>query len=55
MISRAPADRHSEASSSLNPGAGGTTPMLAGHASVITQAIDSPRAANTDETASASL
>src|SRR5438552_2857609 len=50
MISRAPADRHSEASVSLNPGAGGTIPMLAGHASVITHAMDDPREANTDDT-----
>src|SRR6516225_5810385 len=55
MISTAPADRHSEASRALNPGAGGTTPMLAGQASVITHATDSPRAANTADTASASL
>src|SRR6516165_2190697 len=55
MISSAPADRHSEASRSLNPGAGGTIPMFAGHASVITHAIDSPRSANTDDTAPASL
>jgi hypothetical protein len=55
MISTAPADRHSEASRALNPGAGGTTPMFAGQASVITHAIDSPRAANTADTAPASL
>src|SRR6516225_10724898 len=55
MISTAPADRHSEASSALNPGAGGTTPMLAGQASVITAAIDEPRSANTADAASGSL
>src|SRR5689334_15163477 len=55
MMSSAPADRHSEASSELNPGAGGTIPMLAGHASVITHATDDPRSRNTDVTASASL
>ena len=55
MISSAPADRHSEASRALNPGAGGTMPMFAGHASVITQAIDEPRSANTADTASGSL
>src|SRR6202044_2093610 len=55
MMSSAPDASHSERSSSLNPGAGGTTPMLAGHASVITQAMSSPRAANSAVTASASL
>src|SRR5580704_15094670 len=55
MISRAPADRHNEARRALKPGAGGTIPMLAGHASVMTQAIDEPRAANTEDTASTSL
>src|SRR5580704_1522209 len=55
MMSRAPDASHTERSSSLNPGAGGTTPMLAGHASVITQAISSPLAANSAVTASASL
>src|SRR5215469_15133132 len=55
MISSAPADRHNEASRALNPGVGGTTPMLAGHASVITHAIDSPREANTEATAPGSL
>ena len=33
------AERHSEASDWFHPAAGGTTPMFAGHASVITQAI----------------
>ena len=55
MISSAPADSHSEARSSLNPGAGGTMPMFAGQASVMTQAIDAPRSANTEDTASTSL
>ena len=55
MISSAPCSRHCAASSSLKPSAGGTMPMLAGHASVITQAISSPRAAKTCRTASASL
>ena len=39
MISSAPCIGTVTASSALNPGAGGTTPMLAGQASVITQAI----------------
>src|SRR5438105_4777473 len=52
MISRAPADWHSAASRALNPGRGGTIPMFAGHASVITHAIEEPRDANTDDTAS---
>src|ERR1700722_13888865 len=55
MISSAPEASHSDRSSSLNPGAGGTPPMLAGQDSVITQAISSPRAANSAVTASASL
>src|ERR1700678_304105 len=55
MISRAPADWHNDASRALNPGAGGTIPMFAGHASVITHAIDEPRSAKTDEVASRSL
>src|ERR1700726_954207 len=55
MISTAPADRHSAASRALNPGAGGTTPMLAGQASVITHATAPPRPATPAATASASL
>jgi hypothetical protein len=55
MISRAPDERHSEASSSLNPAAGGTMPMFAGHASVMTHATDEPRSRNTADTASTSL
>ncbi len=55
MISSAPYSRHSSASSSLNPPAGGTTPMLAGQASVITQAISRPCSANACRTAAASL
>src|SRR5689334_3249174 len=55
MISSAPADWHSDDSSELNPGAGGTIPMLAGHASVITHAIEEPREANTSDTAGTSL
>jgi len=55
MISSAPCSAHSPASSSLNPAAGGTTPMLAGQASVITHAISSPLAANAWRTAAASL
>src|SRR5262252_6591578 len=46
MTSRAPYSPHSAASSSLKPAAGGTIPMFAGHASVITQAISVPLAAN---------
>jgi len=55
MISSAPDASHSDRSSSLNPACGETTPMFAGQASVITQAISSPRAANSALTASASL
>ncbi len=55
MISSAPYSWQSPASSSLNPAAGGTTPMFAGHASVITQAICSPCSANACRTAAASL
>src|ERR1035438_3952143 len=54
-IYSAPADWHKDASGALNPAAGGTTPMFAGQASVITQAIDEPRSANTADTASRSL
>ena len=42
MMSSAPLSRHNSASISLNPPTGGTTPMLAGQASVITQAIRGP-------------
>src|ERR1700731_1720111 len=55
MIRSAPLAVHSDLSSSLNPGAGGTTPMFAGQASVITQAISAPRAANSACAAAASL
>ena len=55
MISSAPESSQSDLSSSLKPGAGGTTPMLAGQASVITQAISPPRAANSSVTAAGSL
>ena len=55
MISSAPEASHIDRSSSLNPACGGTTPMFAGQASVITQAISLPRAANSALTASASL
>ncbi len=55
MISSAPCSRQRAARSSLKPGPGGTTPMFAGHASVITQAIWSPWAANACRTASVSL
>src|ERR1700685_2240820 len=55
MMSSAPDASHSERSSSLNPAAGGTTPMFAGQASVITQAISSPLAANSAVAASGSL
>src|SRR5712675_3799761 len=55
MISNAPADSHSEASRALKPGAGGTMPMFAGHASVMTAAIAGPRSANTADTAPGSL
>src|ERR1700761_7981109 len=55
MISRAPAAWHSSASWALKPGAGGTTPMLAGHDSVMTHAMSSPRAATTAATAAMSL
>src|SRR5260370_15668972 len=55
MISSAPADWHNEASRALKPGAGGTIPMFAGHASVITHAIEEPRVAHPDDTASTTL
>ena len=55
MISSAPCSRHSPASSSLKPASGGTTPMFAGQASVITQAIFVPCSAKARRTASASL
>jgi hypothetical protein len=55
MMSSAPADRHADASRALNPGAGGTTPMLAGQASVITQAMSPPLAAKACRTDSPSL
>src|SRR6202044_4229390 len=55
MMSSAPCSRQSAASCSLKPAAGGTTPMLAGQASVITQAMSSGRVANTWRTASGSL
>src|ERR1700761_9364028 len=55
MMSSAPEASQSDRSSWLNPGAGGTTPMFAGQASVITQAISAPRAANSSVTAAASL
>lgn len=52
-ISSAPCSVHSSRSLALNPGRGGTTPMFAGHASVITQAISAVR--NASSTASTSL
>src|SRR5215469_4466391 len=55
MMSSAPASLHSDLRSSLNPGAGGTTPMLAGQASVMTQAISGPRVSNSAVTAAESL
>jgi hypothetical protein len=55
MMSSAPCSAVSAASTSLNPGSGGTTPMFAGHASVITQAICGPCAANASAAAPVSL
>src|ERR1700750_1321926 len=55
MISSAPADRQSEASRALNPGAGGPMPMFAGQASVMPQGVSEARSANTADTASGSL
>ncbi len=55
MMRRAPLAVHSSRSSALNPGRGGTTPMLAGQASVITQAISSPKASKASVTASGEL
>src|SRR5262245_41200774 len=55
MTSSAPNSAQSPASSSLNPADGGTTPMFAGQASVITHAISPPFSANAWRTASASL
>src|ERR1039457_5751841 len=54
-ISSAPADWHEADREAFNPGTGATIPMFAGPASVITQAIDEPRSANTAATASMSL
>ena len=51
----APLSEHRARSSSLNPGSGGTVPMLPAAASVITQAISSPWLANATRTASMSL
>ncbi len=55
MISSAPYSAQSAESSSLKPAAGGTTPMFAGHASVITHAMSPPFSANAWRTASGSL
>ena len=55
MTSSAPYSAHSAASSSLKPAAGGTTPMFAGHASVMTHAMSWPCSANACRIASASL
>ena len=55
MISSEPYSWQSAASSSLKPWAGGTTPMFAGHASVISAAIRRPCSANACRTASSSL
>src|SRR5215470_16071674 len=55
MMSSEPCSAASAASTSLNPGSGGTTPMFAGHASVIRHAIRGPCAANTPATAAVSL
>src|SRR5262249_17162850 len=55
MMSSEPCSAASAASTSLNPGSGGTTPMFAGHASVIRHAIPGPCAANTPATAAVSL
>ena len=55
MISSEPYSRHRAASSSLKPREGGTTPMFAGQASVISAAISWPRSAKASRTAGASL
>ncbi len=51
----APLSRHRSRSPWLKPGSGGTTPMLPGEASVITQAISPGCAAKAARTASRSL
>src|SRR5690606_6371728 len=53
--SSAPCCRVTSRRNALNPGSGGTTPMFAGAASVMTAATSSPRVANTSRTAATSL
>ncbi len=55
LINSAPSAWAISASAALNPGIGGTTPMLAGAASVITAAISPGWPANAARTASMSL
>ena len=54
-ISRAPWAAVMRRRPSVKPGAGGTTPMLPGAASVMTAAISSPRSAKAASTAPRSL
>ena len=42
LMNSAPCARHSSARPALNPGTGGTTPMFAAAASVITHAMSAP-------------
>jgi hypothetical protein len=53
--SSAPYCSHSALSPALKPGSGGTTPMLAGRASVMTTAISSPSCSKAVSTADRSL
>jgi hypothetical protein len=53
--SSAPCSALIRRSPSVNPGSGGTTPMLPGDASVMTAAMSPPRAAKASSTASMSL
>jgi hypothetical protein len=55
MISSAPYRSHSRRSPALNVGSGGTTPMFAAAASVITAAMVSPRSAKVASTTARSL
>ena len=55
LTSSAPCAFVMRSNASVNPSTGGTTPMLPAAASVMTQAISSPRAANSASTAAMSL
>ena len=55
LMSSAPCARHSASRPALKPGSGGTTPMLAAAASVMTQAIWSPSSSKAASTSARSL